>query len=182
MRFVILREFALSPITANAGKCAAISTSSCVGAQAPYRRFDPTGEGGSKGANAPYSFAIDPAGANFALRYKRSFLGAVEKAKCGAIPLLVLCNPPLRLTLSSGEAAYRRAELAPTGEMRPHPSIRRLRRLLRMRQRGFFNSPFSVSFDLRRLLGVRKAGGRRSLPRAKPGENALSLSKGRYSG
>ncbi len=34
----------------------------------------------------------------------------VEKARCGAIPLLILRNPPLRLTLSSGEAAYRRAK------------------------------------------------------------------------
>ena len=44
-------------------------------------------------------------------------LGIFEKARCGAIPLLVLRSPPLRLTLGSGEAAYRRAKFTTAGEM-----------------------------------------------------------------
>ena len=42
----------------------------------------------------------------------------VEKAQYSAIPLLVLRSPPLRLTLSSGEAAYRRAQCALARKMR----------------------------------------------------------------
>ena len=51
------------------------------------------------------------------------------------LPLIALRSPPLRITLSSGEAAYRRVKSAPTGEMR-HPSFDTAHaRLLRMRSR-----------------------------------------------
>ena len=47
--------------------------------------------------------------------------------------LLVPHSPPLCLTLSSGEAAYRRAKFAPAGEMRSPSFDTALTRLLRMR-------------------------------------------------
>ena len=66
-------------------------------------------------------------------RVKHSFTGVVEKAPqgenaCGAFAAPVAANarsslafdpvsyPPLRLTLSSGEAAYRRAKFSPPRE------------------------------------------------------------------
>ena len=65
---------------------------------------------------------------------------------------------PLRLILSSGGAAYRRMPLARREAFdSPRPSIRRLRRLLRVRKkafsicrdrkRNFFNNPSSVKID-----------------------------------
>ncbi|MDE0330578.1 MAG: hypothetical protein OXL41_01800 [Nitrospinae bacterium] len=60
----------------------------------------------------------------------------MNNSMIGIPSLLVLRSPPLCLTLSSGEAAYRRAKFALDGEMRSPSFDTALKRLLRMRVWG----------------------------------------------